>query len=67
MFKDDAEGRKLVHVNGYDELLTQIEQKFNSIVNSMFEFGLKVSVSIINVLNNFKFIFSRKKNYAIAK
>lgn len=42
MFKDDAEGQKLILVPGADELMTQFEQKFLSIVHTMFEVGLKV-------------------------
>ncbi|CAF4367717.1 unnamed protein product, partial [Rotaria sp. Silwood2] len=41
MFKDDVEGQKLILVPGSDELMTQFEQKFNAIIYSMFEFGLK--------------------------
>lgn len=48
MFKDDAEGQKLIVVPGCDELLTQFEQKFNSIVHTMFEFGLKVNMLIMD-------------------
>lgn len=47
MFKDDVEGQKLILVPGCDELMTQFEQKFVAIVHSMFEFGLKVRVRII--------------------
>lgn len=42
MFKDDQEGQKLLLVPGADELMTQFEQKFQTIISSMFEFGLKV-------------------------
>ncbi|CAF3301123.1 unnamed protein product [Rotaria socialis] len=41
MFKDDTEGQKLILVPGSDELMIQFEQKFNTIITSMFEFGLK--------------------------
>ena len=43
MFKDDQEGQKLLLVPGADELMAQFEQKFQSLVQAMFELGLKVS------------------------
>ena len=46
MFKDDIEGQKLISIPGADELMAQFEQKFNGIVRSMFEFGLKVDFSV---------------------
>ena len=43
MFKDDAEGQKLLLVPGADELMKQVQEKFVTIVHQMFEFGLKVN------------------------
>ncbi|UJR22548.1 hypothetical protein I4U23_025597 [Adineta vaga] len=41
MFKDDFEGQKLLLVPGADELMVQFEEKFVTIVQTMFEIGLK--------------------------
>ncbi|CAF1152485.1 unnamed protein product [Didymodactylos carnosus] len=41
MFKEDVEGLKLVKVPGADEILTQFEQKFSTIVRAMFDSGLR--------------------------
>ena len=42
MFKDDIEGQKLITIPGSDDLVSQLEQKFAAIIQTMFEFGLKV-------------------------
>jgi hypothetical protein len=60
MFKDDTEGQKLILVPSADELMANFEQKFISIVHTMFEFGLKVEILLINKKEeHFNF---RKKN-----
>jgi hypothetical protein len=43
MFKDDPEGEKLLLAPGAEELKTQSQERFDAVVRTMFDFGLKVS------------------------
>lgn len=71
MFKDDHEGQKLLSIPGAAELLQQIEQRFMTLVHTMFESGLKVCSLICSqyfqlTFRRFSFA-SRKKNFEIGK
>ena len=67
MFKDDQEGQKLLLVPGADELMTQFEQKFQAIISSMFEFGLKVRRSCSEGTNTARMSLFRRKKREIMK
>ena len=58
MFKDDHEGQKLLSIPGAAELLQQIEQRFMTLVHTMFESGLKVySLIFADIFNRIFDVF----------